>query len=78
MKINDYADLRRHVGKNITCTYDTGAAITGELLLCKPASGPVLVVVMKNADICAPDGSIIEHHPGFSFVPNVQVGIEAE
>lgn len=79
MLVMDYSELRENIGEELVCTYDSGAVIEGVLLECKPEGSPgdpVYVVVMDAVDIRAPGGEVIEHHPRFSFVPNVQVTLE--
>ena len=80
MTLREYTDLRENCGKRIVCNYDTGCTIEGELVSCMPedGDGPVMVVKMKDVDIKDPEGGVLEHHQGFSFVPNVQTGIEVQ
>jgi recombinational DNA repair protein RecT len=67
----DYKKLRDMVSHRVTFEYDTGAKIVGYIAACKPATGPVQVVVMSRVDILDDKGRVLEHHDEFSFVPNV-------
>jgi hypothetical protein len=69
-----YGKLRDYVSHRMTFEYDTGARIVGYITACKPASGPVQVVVMTRVDILDSTGRVLEHHDQFSFVPNALVG----
>ena len=51
--------------------------IVGYIAACKPATGPVQVVVMSRVDILDDKGRVLEHHDEFSFVPNVLSGFPA-
>src|SRR4051812_37490774 len=67
----NYARLHELVSHRVTFEYDTGAKIVGYIAACKPATGPVQVVVMSRVDILDDKGRVLEHHDEFSFVPNV-------
>jgi recombinational DNA repair protein RecT len=69
----DYSKLRNMVSHRVSFDYDSGARIVGYLAACKPADGPVQCVVMTKVDILDAKGQLLEHHPEFSFVPNVLV-----
>lgn len=78
MLLFNYGEYRNHIGKRLTCTYDTGVVIDGVLVECKPETGDTLVAVMEGVDIKDKAGNVIEHHGRFSFVPNVQVKIDLD
>ncbi len=67
----NYAKLRELVSHRVTFEYDTGARVVGYIAACKPASGPVQVVVLSRADILDDKGRLIEHHDEMSMVPNL-------
>ena len=67
----DYKKLRDMVSHRVTFEFDTGAKIVGYIAACKPATGPVQLVVMSRVDILDDKGRVLEHHDEFSFVPNV-------
>src|SRR5262249_10439373 len=67
----NYSRLHELVSHRVTFEYDTGAKIVGYIAACKPATGPVQVVVMSRVDILDDKGRVLEHHDEFSFVPNV-------
>jgi len=69
----NYEKLRDMVSHRVSFDYDSGARIVGYLAACKPAQGPVQCVVMTRVDILDAKGQVLEHHPEFSFVPNVLV-----
>jgi hypothetical protein len=66
-----YDKLRELVSHRVTFDYDTGARVVGYIAACKPATGPVQVVVMSRVDILDDKGHVLEHHDEFSMVPNV-------
>ncbi len=70
----NYGRLHELVSHRVTFEYDTGAKIVGYIAACKPATGPVQVVVMSRVDILDDKGRVLEHHDEFSFVPNVMTG----
>jgi hypothetical protein len=74
----NYDKLRELVSHRVSFDYDTGARIVGYIAACKPASGPVQVVVMSRVDILDDKGRVIEHHDEFSFVPNVLTGFRLQ
>jgi hypothetical protein len=67
----NYAKLRELVSHRVTFDYDTGARVVGYVAACKPATGPVQVVVLSRADVLDDKGRLIEHHDEMSLVPNV-------
>jgi hypothetical protein len=69
----NYSKLRDFVSHRVTFEYDTGAKVVGYLAACKPATGPVQVVVLSRADILDANGRVIEHHDEMSLVPNLMV-----
>ncbi|MSP63270.1 MAG: hypothetical protein EXR72_23595 [Myxococcales bacterium] len=69
----DYGKLRDMISHRITFDYDTGARVVGYVAACKPATGPVQVVVMSRTDILDANGRVLEHHEAFSLVPNLLV-----
>lgn len=68
----DYQIFRRLIGTRLSFSYDTGAQIVGVLTRCLPEEGAVELVVMKDAEIISSNGTILERHSEFSFVPNLQ------
>ena len=74
----NYARLHELVSHRVTFEYDTGAKIVGYIAACKPATGPVQVVVMSRVDILDDKGRVLEHHDEFSFVPNVLADLPAD
>ena len=70
-----YEKLREMVSHRVAFDFDTGARVVGYLSGCKPSSGPVQLVAMSSVDVFSSDGSILEHHETFSFVPNALTGI---
>ena len=73
---NDYLLLAKLQGKRIRFCYDTGAQIVGRLRRCLPEGGIVELAQMEDVDIIASDGTVLEHHWVFSFVPNKQMFFE--
>lgn len=69
----DYAKLRDLISHRVTFEYDTGARIVGYVAACKPATGPVQVVVLSRAEIVDANGRVLEQHPELSMVPNLLV-----
>ena len=56
----NYARLHELVSHRVTFEYDTGAKIVGYIAACKPATGPVQVVVMSRVDILDDKGRVID------------------
>jgi hypothetical protein len=67
----NYSKLRELVSHRVMFEYDTGARVVGYIAGCKPATGPVLVVMMSRVDVLDDKGRVLEHHDEFSLVPNV-------
>jgi hypothetical protein len=67
----NYGKLRELVSHRVTFDYDTGARVVGYVAACKPATGPVQVVVLSRVDILDDKGRVLEHHDELSLVPNV-------
>ena len=67
----NYGKLRDFVSHRVTFEYDTGARVIGYLAACKPATGPVQLVVLSRADIIDANGAVLEHHAELSIVPNL-------
>ncbi len=67
----DYGKLRNMISHRVTFDFDTGAKVVGYIAACKPATGPVQVVVMSRVEISDANGKLLEQHSEFSLVPNV-------
>ena len=71
----DYTRLRQMVSHRVRFDYDTGAKIVGYISACKPASGPVELVVLSKAEVFDHEGELLERHEAFSLVPNALIGV---
>jgi hypothetical protein len=69
-----YEKLRDLTSHRVTLDFDTGAKVVGYVATTKPATGPVLLVVLSRADILDDKGRVLEHHDELSVVPNVMTG----
>lgn len=67
----NYAKLRELVSHRVTFDYDTGAHVVGYLAACKPATGPVELVLLSQAHVFDDKGRLLERHDEYSLVPNV-------
>ena len=75
-----YEKLRAMIDKTVVFEFDTGVKIVGILKEVSPEEGVVKLAVMKDVDILAENGDLIEHHSNFTLVPNKQkkFGIKKE
>jgi hypothetical protein len=70
-----YERLKEMISHRVTFDYDTGARVVGYLATCKPAQGPVQLVVLSRAEISDRDGNVLERHEQLSLVPNALAGV---
>ena len=71
----DYTRLRQLVSHRVAFDYDTGAKVVGTVSACKPATGPVEVVVLTKVEVLDHAGELLEQHEAFSLVPNALIGV---
>ena len=67
----DYQKLRDMVSHRVTLEYDTGARVVGYVAACKPASGPVQVIVLSRAEILDGNGRVLDQLDELPVVPNI-------
>ena len=67
----DYKKFRDLVSHRVTLEYDTGAKIVGYVATCKPATGPVQLIVLSRAEIIDLNGKTMETHEELTVVPNL-------
>jgi hypothetical protein len=76
--VPDYTRLRDMVGHRLSFDYDTGARVIGYLATCRPATGPVQLVVLSRAEIHEAGGPMLERRDELILVPNLLVGLAVD
>lgn len=71
-----YDHLRDKVSHRVSLTYEDGTTLRGYIAACRPASGPVRVVVLHRAEIRDAAGTLIQQERELSVVPSVLVGLQ--
>lgn len=65
--------LRDMVSHRVVLNYEDGTSVRGYIAACRPAEGPVHVVVLSRAEIISGSGQLIQQDRELVVIPSVLV-----